>query len=173
MNTSEVAKLLGVSPSTVQRWVKQLGLPMEKNERGHYYFNDVDIDQLKEIHEQLQSGTLIQDITPIKEKRNSRKGIVKTVENNEALAKLFSKVSELEIGLNAKADSVTSYQLLQHRREIEDLQECVKELTQQLELLQRQMHELQVPLQNEKSIFFDHSKVKRKKKNIVSSLFGF
>lgn len=75
MNTSEVAKLLGVSPSTVQRWVKQLGLPMEKNERGHYYFNDVDIDQLKEIHEQLQSGTLIQDITPIKEKRNSRKGL--------------------------------------------------------------------------------------------------
>ncbi|MCL6573756.1 MAG: helix-turn-helix domain-containing protein, partial [Bacillus sp. (in: Bacteria)] len=39
MNTSEVAKLLGVSSSTVQRWVKQLRLPMEKNDRFHYHFN--------------------------------------------------------------------------------------------------------------------------------------
>ena len=54
MNTSEVAKLLGVSASTIQRWVKQLGLPMEKNERGHYYFCSDDINLLKEIHEQLQ-----------------------------------------------------------------------------------------------------------------------
>jgi chromosome-anchoring protein RacA len=173
MNTSEVAKLLGVSASTIQRWVKQLGLSMEKNDRGHYHFNSEDIDILKIIHEQLQSGTLIQDITPMKEKRNPRKGAVKAVENNEALEKLFTKVSELEISLNAKADSVASYQLLQHRREIEDLQDHVKELAQQLELVQKQMNELKMPLQIEKPIIFDQSNVKRKKKNIVSSIFGF
>ena len=50
MNTSEVAKLLGVSSSTIQRWVKQLELPMERNERGHYHFNQEDIDLLKNIH---------------------------------------------------------------------------------------------------------------------------
>jgi chromosome-anchoring protein RacA len=44
MNTSEVAKLLGVSTSTIQRWVKQLELPMERNERGHYHFSSEDIE---------------------------------------------------------------------------------------------------------------------------------
>ncbi|MFJ7725803.1 MerR family transcriptional regulator [Neobacillus sp. NPDC097160] len=173
MNTSEVAKLLGVSASTVQRWVKQLGLPMEKNERGHYHFSEEDINLLKGIHEQLQNGTLLHEITPMNEKKTVRKGAVKAVENDKAIEKLFTMVNELEISLNAKADSVASYQLLQHRREIEDLQDQINTLTQQLDLLQKQYNELNFPTQSEKPIVFDHSKIKRKKKNFVSSIFGF
>ncbi|WP_420490679.1 MerR family transcriptional regulator [Neobacillus drentensis] len=173
MNTSEVAKLLGVSTSTIQRWVKQLELPMERNERGHYHFSNEDIELLKKIHEQLQNGTLIQEIAPLKEKKIPRKGAVKEVENNQALEKLFTKVSELELNLNSKADSVASYQLLQHRREIEDLQHLVKDLTQHVELLQKQIDELKMTSKIEEPLVFDNSKVKRKKKNIVSSLFGF
>jgi chromosome-anchoring protein RacA len=173
MNTSEVAKLLGVSTSTIQRWVKQLELPMERNERGHYHFSSKDIELLEKIHEQLQNGTLIQEIVPIKEKKNPRKGAVKAIEENQTLEKLITKVSELENNLNSKADSVASYQLLQHRREIEDLQHLVKGLTHQVELLQKQIDELKMTSQIEEPLVFDHSKVKRKKKNIVSSLFGF
>lgn len=173
MNTSEVAKLLGVSTSTIQRWVKQLELPMERNERGHYHFSSEDIELLKKIHEQLQNGTLIQEIVPLKEKKNPRKGAVKAVNDNQALENLYSKVSELESNLNSKADSVASYQLLQHRRELEDLQHLVKDLSQQVEQLQKQMNELKMTSQMEEPLVFDHSKVKRKKKNIVSSLFGF
>ena len=173
MNTSEVAKLLGVSTSTIQRWIKQLELPMERNERGHYHFSSEDIEVLKKIHEQLQSGTLIQEITPIKEKKKPRKGTVKAVEDNLAIEKLIEKVSKLEMELHSKADSVASYQLLQHRREIEDLQAQVNELTAQLELFQNLLSKLNIPSQMEEPIVFDSSKGKRKKKNIVSSLFGF
>lgn len=173
MNTSEVAKLLGVSTSTIQRWIKQLELPMERNERGHYHFCSEDIEVLKKIHEQLQSGTLIQEITPIKEKKIPRKGTVKAVEDNHAIEKLNEKVSKLEMELHSKADSVASYQLLQHRREIEDLQAQVNELTAQLELFQNLLSKLNIPSQMEEPIVFDSSKGKRKKKNIVSSLFGF
>jgi chromosome-anchoring protein RacA len=173
MNTSEVAKLLGVSTSTIQRWVKQLELPMERNERGHYHFSSEDIEILKKIHEQLQNGTLIQEIVPLKEKKNPRKGAVKAVEENQALEKLMTKVNELENKLNSKADSVASYQLLQHRREIEDLQHLVNVLTEQVGQLQKQVSELKITKQIEEPLVFDHSKVKRKKKNIVSSLFGF
>lgn len=173
MNTSEVAKLLRVSTSTIQRWVKQLELPMERNERGHYHFSNEDIEILKKIHEQLQNGTLIQEIAPIKEKKSPRKGAVKAVEDHQALEKLFTKVSELEIDLNSKADSVVSYQLLQHRREIEELQAQVSELTEQLELFQKLLSKLKIPSQTEEPIVFDASKGKRKKKNIVSSLLGF
>ena len=173
MNTSEVAKLLGVSTSTVQRWVKQLELPMERNERGHYHFNSEDIEVLKKIHEQLQNGTLIQEITPIKEKKVPRKGAAKAVENHHAFEDLTAKVSKLEIELHSKADSVVSYQLLQHRREIEDLQSQVNELTKQLEQFQKILSKVNIPSQLDDPIVFDSSKGKRKKKNIVSSLFGF
>ncbi|WML40111.1 MerR family transcriptional regulator [Neobacillus sp. OS1-2] len=173
MNTSEVAKLLGVSASTVQRWVKQLELPMEKNERGHYHFSREDIHLLKEIHDQLQKGTLLHEITPVNEKKSVRRGTVKSVENDQAFEKLTAKVSEMEIKLNDKADSVASYQLLQHRREIEELQDQIKLLTQQLDLLQNQVKELNDPIQTEKPFLLDSSKVKRKRKNFVSSIFGF
>jgi len=173
MNTSEVAKLLGVSASTIQRWVKQLGLPMEKNERGHYYFCSDDINLLKEIHEQLQKGTLLHEITSVNEQKRVRKGSVKANDNEKAIEKLSTKISELEISLNAKADSVASYQLLQHRREIEELQDHVKNLTQHVNLLQNQLNNLTLPVQIEKPIVFDQSKDKKKKKRFVSSIFGF
>lgn len=172
MNTSEVAKLLGVSASTIQRWVKQLELPMERNERGHYLFNQENIGMVKNIQIQIQNGTLLQDIAPSHEK-NPRKGTIKAIENNRAIDKLYSKLSELEKSINSKADSVASYQLLQHRQEIEDLQNQVKKLTQQLETVQNQLNEIINPTQLEKPTVFDNSKTKRKKKNIVSSLFGF
>jgi len=172
MNTSEVAKLIGVSASTIQRWVKQLELPMERNERGHYLFKQEDIELLKKIKSQIQNGTLLQDIAPLQEKK-SRIGTIKAVENNQALDVLFTRVNGLEIDLNKKADSVVSYQLLQHRREIEELQNQIKELSQQLVTVQNQLNEIRKPSQIEKPPVFDHSKSKRKKKNIVSSLFGF
>jgi chromosome-anchoring protein RacA len=172
MNTSEVAKLLRVSASTIQRWVKQLELPMERNERGHYLFNQEDIELLKKIKEKIQNGTLLQDIAPLQDKKN-RKGAVKTVDNDLVLEKLIIRLNELELGLNSKADSVASYQLLQHRQEIEELQIQVKGLNQQLVTLQDQINEKKNPSQFEKPITFDPNMTKRKKKNIVSSLFGF
>ncbi|NRD80393.1 MerR family transcriptional regulator [Bacillus sp. BRMEA1] len=173
MNTSEVAKLLGVSASTIQRWIKQLSLPMERNERGHYYFNNEDIELLKKIHEQLQNGTLLQDIPPLDDKKKSRKGTVKTADHDQAIESLITKMKELELSIHAKADSVTSYQILQHRREIEDLQSQVTELTRQVTMLEDQLAKLQNSSQQEKPLVLDKGKVKRKKKNFVSSLFGF
>ncbi|WHY84214.1 MerR family transcriptional regulator [Neobacillus novalis] len=174
MNTSEVAKLLGVSASTVQRWVKLMELPMEKNDRGHYHFTSEDIELLKKIHEQLQNGILLQDIAPVVEKRGIRKGSVKRGgEKETAIERLVTKVSELEMNLNTKADSVASYQLLQHRREIDDLQNQVTQLALELERLQFQMKEMNTPPQIDKPLVLDGGKVRSKKKNIVSSLFGF
>ena len=173
MNTSEVARLLGVSASTIQRWVKQLELPMERNERGHYHFNNEDIDLLKNIQTQIQNGTLLQEIAPVQEKK-TRKGIVKAApEKNSELERLYSIVTELETKVNSKADSVTSYQLLQHRREIEDLQSQVIKLTKQVENLQSQIQEFKTSDLPDKPLVLDQGKLNRKKKNFVSSLFGF
>jgi chromosome-anchoring protein RacA len=172
MNTNEVAKLLGVSSSTIQRWVKQLKLPMERNERGHYFFNNEDIEVLKKIQGQIQNGAILQEIAPMQEKK-PRKGIVKAEEDNQAFEQLVKKVSELELKLYDKADSVASYQLLQHRHEIEDLQNQVKNLTHQLEILQSQFNGLKNPHSIEPLINQNKQKKKPKKKNFVSVFFGF
>jgi chromosome-anchoring protein RacA len=174
MNTSEVANLLGVSSSTIQRWVKQLELPMERNERGHYFFNQEDIELLKSIQTQIQNGVLLQEIAPIKEKK-TRKGSVKAVETNAEVERLYKIVTELEAKVNSKADSVTSYQLLQHRREIEELQGQINKLTTQVDQLQSKLNEILTPTVKDKPLVFDldHDRGRKKKKSFVSSLFGF
>lgn len=170
MNTSEAAKILGVSASTVQRWVKQLDLPMEKNDRGHYIFAEDDIEVLKKIHEQIQNGVLLHDIVLFSEKK-PRKGTMKQAES-EQFDKLSTRLSELEVRLNAKADSVTSYQLLQHRQEIDELQDQVKSLLSRIEELE---NERKVKSSQDLPLILDQPAKPRKlkKKNIVSSLFGF
>jgi chromosome-anchoring protein RacA len=168
MNTAEVSKLLGVSQSTIQRWVKQLELPMERNERGHYHFNAEDIEILKTIQDQVQNGTLLQEIAAAKEKK-PRIALVKKPETDTNMNRIFGKINDLERRLNEKADSVTSYQLLLHRREIEDLQEEIKHLTEKISFLESSLscdEKIETPIHEVLSR-------KPKKRKMLSFLFGF
>ncbi|XJZ25669.1 MerR family transcriptional regulator [Bacillota bacterium Lsc_1132] len=170
MNTGEVAKMLGVSVSTVQRWVKQLELPMDKNDRGHYIFNEDDFELLKRIQEHIQNGVLLHEITQLSEKK-TRKGTIKQ-QPEHGLEKLSTRISDLEVKLYSRADSVASYQLLQHRKEIEELQNQVQSLLNRIEALE---NEKKVKNAAEKPLVLDQPTKPRKvkKKNIVSFLFGF
>jgi len=138
LNTRAVAELLGISVSTVQRWVKQLGLEMERNELGHFIFSEEDIELLKEVKLQLQQGKILQEIEVSSNKRSAE---LKIIQPDNDMEKLTAKINELEISLQQKADSVVSYQLLQHRREIEELQEQISNLREKLlsieEILQK------------------------------------
>jgi chromosome-anchoring protein RacA len=174
LNTSEVAKLLGVSNSTIKRWVKELGLSMERNDRGHYLFKQEDIEYLRFIQEQIQNGILLHEVI-IPEKK-PRKGLITTQVSEMADLKLATKIKELERKLDDKADSVTSYQLLQHRRELEDLQSQILSLSKKVESLELQLSKSKDNPQNEVAFLFDHPKAKKEKKksrNLISSLFGF
>jgi chromosome-anchoring protein RacA len=169
LNTKAVAELLETSTSTVQRWVKQLNLEMERNELGHFIFSKEDVEILKEVKQQLQNGILLQDISISK---NKRSGVLKTVFPESNLDQLAEKVNQMEISLNQKADSVVTYQLLQHRREIEELLEQVSLLTDRVaqleELLPQQMEIAatgEIHMKTEK-------KSPRKKKNLLQVIFG-
>lgn len=169
LNTSAVAKLLGVSPSTVQRWVKQLELQMDRNELGHYIFSENDIKLLKQIQEQLNKGIILQDVTI--EGKKTRKGSIKDTINNQSNNQLFEKLADIEQQLNRKADDVVSYQLLQHRKEIEELRNTVKLLTARVEKLEKNNSNNNP----DDLIAIDHEKPieKIKRKNFITTLFGF
>lgn len=170
MNTSTVAKMLGVSPSTIQRWVKQANLQMDRTELGHYQFSEESIEILKDIQNQLNNGVLLQDLK-LKGKK-SRQAAVLTGANDLNFQKVIQRIEELEKKVNGKADDVVSYQILQHRREIEDLHNEVSRLNEVI----MGMEEVAVhkePLQNiEKGREFP-PEAKLKKWKIISSLFGF
>ncbi|PLR81750.1 MerR family transcriptional regulator [Bacillus sp. V33-4] len=173
MNTTAVAKLLGVSSSTIQRWVKQLDLHMQRNDLGHYSFTEDDIKLLAGIKEQVQNGVLLQEVTVTVQR--PRKGTVKGQLENKDTEKLLSKVSYLESRLEEKADNVVSYQLLQHRSEIEELQNEVMSLTDRIEALEAsQIHTDQHHAPEKKLVFEQSTLLKRpKKRKLISSLFGF
>ncbi|MGG4489526.1 MerR family transcriptional regulator [Metabacillus idriensis] len=172
MNTSQVAKLLGVSPKTVQRWVKQLNLQMERNELGHYLFTDEDINTLRDIKDQLNQGILFHEVR-VAEKKPPRKGMVKTeaAEANPDFDEILLKIAALDQKVNSKADSVVSYQLLQHRREIEELNSRIDDLEAKIDRLEKQKDKHPI----EHSLVFDHIQApeKQKRRNLISSIFSF
>ena len=175
MNSSEVAKILGVSTSTAQRWVKQLNLPMERNERGHYTFTVEDLPILEDIRDQIQNGALLQEIAPVKIS-TARKGTVKAVETSPDFEKLMMMFSDLERKIDNKADSVASYQLIQHRKEIEELQSQVAELAAALEEIGHREPERKEPA-SDQPVPLDNSLIlpekRKKKKKAFGAFFGF
>jgi len=148
LNTNEVAKEIGVSSKTIQRWVKQLNIPVARNELGHYEFHDDIVQLLKEVQHQMNEGVILHDIrlpiheetaqqlSPAVETSDSSKRIEALEEQVKQLLQEQSHVShiearfqEIERKLAKKADEGVSYQLLQHRREIEELTAKLERLT--------------------------------------------
>lgn len=172
MSTAEVTKLLGVSRRTLMRWVSQFDMQLEKNELGHYQFSDADIEQLRQIQSQAQSNPPVQQ----KEEKTqtSRKGTVKTtavVDDNMAEA-LTKRINDLERAIRTKADDVVSYQMLQHRKEMEELANKIASLEKKIEALEN-ANEKQEPKEN--VFVFDQSsstQKKPKRKNFISSIFS-
>ncbi|MDZ5473872.1 MerR family transcriptional regulator [Bacillus sp. 31A1R] len=165
MNTNVVAKILGVSTSTVKRWVKQLGLQLEKNEFGHFMYTKNDIKVLKGFKEKVQAGSVLQDVSD-----EPRKGVINaSTSSNYLLEKLMLKVELLETSLRGKADDVVTYQLLQQRREIEELESQIKLLTEKLKKLEAKQATQAV---SEEKLVVNIPKQKNtKKKNIISMFF--
>ncbi|MCY7492546.1 chromosome-anchoring protein RacA [Bacillus safensis] len=151
MNTNEVAKEIGVSSKTIQRWVKQLNIPVARNELGHYEFHEDILQLLKEVKYQMSEGVILQDIQlPIHKKTVHQSASAAqtdvSIQRIEALEKQVKeliqqqlhvtdaedRLQELERKLAKKADEGVSYQLLQHRREIEDLSTKINRLAADL-----------------------------------------
>jgi len=133
LKTKQVSEMLGVNPSTIHRWVKFFHIPCHKNEHGHYFFSENDIYQLRHIQEQLNNRTTMEEITGNLGKVDSNMTKSEHQVDNEQMAK---RVSELERRIDKKADDVVSYQLFQHRNEIDELMKKVIDLEKKLETLQ-------------------------------------
>ncbi|WLR41686.1 MerR family transcriptional regulator [Bacillus carboniphilus] len=163
MNTGAVANEIGVSTKTIQRWVKQLNIEMNRNELGHYLFTDEDVNILKNVHQQIKSGTPFQEIKVSKKKK--RVGSVKptSMPTNDSIKHVLNKVAELDVRINSKADDVVTYQVLQHRKETEELLGRIDLLEEKIERMEHLLNQtlkqtsetpIQEPLPQKRRNFF-------------------
>ncbi|KQL51501.1 chromosome segregation protein [Heyndrickxia shackletonii] len=168
MNTATAAKLLGISQSTLKRWIKELDLDMNRNELGHYDIQDEDISVLKQVKKQIQNGTFLQDVTISRNKVRKGKTAILLKESTADI--LVQRMNDLEKKLNEKADKVVSYQLLTHRKEIEDLENEINRLNTHVELLEKKLAETE-----SKDISNNNANSYKinKKRNLFSTLFNF
>lgn len=172
MNTNEVAKEIGVSSKTIQRWVKQLHIPVARNEIGHYEFHEDIVLMLKQIKQQMSEGVLLQEIRlPIHEETSDQlspaveteastqrievleQQVKQLIQQQSHVTAFEQRLHDLERKLAKKADEGVSYQLLQHRREIEDL-------TAKLDRLSTTLTQPS-PVEEDKEIA--HPKIKKKR----------
>ncbi|ANB57945.1 transposase family protein [Anoxybacillus sp. B7M1] len=136
LKTSSVAKRLGVSPKTIQRWVKKYEIPCKKNEAGHYIFDSETLALLEQI--KFEQGAALEECET--EEENEKTILCPedffSTHLQPYLNEFTSRFQRIERQLEQKADEVVSVQLLQHRREIEELHSYIRQLEQRISLLE-------------------------------------
>lgn len=138
--TPFIAKKLGVSPKAVVRIAQQLNLTIEKNKNGHFIFTQDDVDQMLEYHrsqmEQSQNSQPTQKTSSndVKELKTQVNTIVQNISSNDfeqltdQVNTITRRLGQIEEQMHDKANDVVTYQLLQHRREMEEMLERIQKL---------------------------------------------
>ncbi|MGW6149506.1 chromosome-anchoring protein RacA [Bacillus mycoides] len=138
--TPFIAKKLDVSPKAVVRIAQQLNLTIKKNKYGHFIFTQGDLDLMLEYHrsqmDQPQNSQTTQKISSndVEKLKTQVNTIVQNTSSNdfEQLTAQFTTITRrldrMEEQMQNKANDVVTYQLLQHRREIEEMLERIQKL---------------------------------------------
>lgn len=118
VKTKTASEMVGVAPKTVRKWVKQFDIPCQRNENGHYLFTQESIQVLTDIrNEKMEEHPYF--LSP---RSYTEHGVSSGREAfDKKLDELFSRLDALEQKVSRKADEVVTYQVLQHRKEIDDI----------------------------------------------------
>lgn len=134
--TKEIADEMEVNPSTVQRWVKYFQLPYTITPLGHFEMGRDTYNKLKHVHLETTSGKRLREITftdlnnqePVKLKDK----MVSAKQLDDRFEKLVFQLNHLDKKLQTKADEVAEYQILQQRKEINELNDLVFQLSDRI-----------------------------------------
>lgn len=159
--TPFIAKKLGVSPKAVIRIAQQLNLHLEKNKFGHYIFRENDLKKMLAF----QRTTIEQEENhhPIQNIQADSSEELEQITNQ--LKAVTLRLDRIEEKMQEKADNVVNYQLLQHRREMEDMLEKIEKLESSLDRKE--------PLYITPDSKVHQQTKKPKRRKMLLSLFGF
>ncbi|QWU45016.1 chromosome-anchoring protein RacA [Bacillus sp. NP247] len=172
--TPFIAKKLGVSPKAVVRIAQQLNLTIKKNKYGHFIFTQGDLDLMLEYHRsqmdqpQNSQTTSSNDVEKLKTQVNT---IVQNTSSNDfkqltaQLTTITRRLDRMEEQMQDKANDVVTYQLLQHRREMEEMLERIQKLEASLK------KEEPIYITPDSKPTYEREK-KPKRRKMIFSIFG-
>ncbi|WP_078381705.1 MerR family transcriptional regulator [Sutcliffiella halmapala] len=167
LKTHEVARELGMAPRTIRKWVKKYKIPCSRNDYGHYVYDQKAITLLETLKASSEvAGTLEVYEHVLKNKEAALNNTHSTDSKEHQMEKLIERMNRAEQLLDQKADEVVSYQLLQQRKEIEDLNRRIEKLENVILTLQ------EPPIKKyEPPLIFDQP-IKPKRRGVFRSIFG-
>ena len=155
LKTKEVAKVLGVSSRTIQRWVRHYNIPYQTNARGHFQFTEQHVKMLEKIRDQMsQANAAAPSVQPqenVKVQDNPRQQSEEREVPSASLQKLEDRLFHIESMLSTKADQVVYEQALSHRRELDNLSQRLDNLEAKLTQLEEQMTMLKNRLESKET----------------------
>ena len=173
VNSATVAAKVDVSTKTLRKWIKEFDVECTKNEHGHYVFDDKDYSVFCDIRDHLKKGIPTHEIIV----KTSRRGIVREVNNKNEhplqhqLENLMERMELNEQRIEQKASDVVSYQLLQHRNEIEELNERIEKLETYIQQLEKEKRERRQKQEHLLSIQQSQKASKPKRRKVASFFF--
>ncbi|MDQ0255249.1 chromosome-anchoring protein RacA [Evansella vedderi] len=172
LKTKDVATKLGVNQKTVQRWIRHFGLKCETNELGHYVISQVVYEQLAVIQEQLNSGKRMSEISlkGVEKKLTTSEQMVSSQHLDERFNRLLFQIDQLDRKIQNKAGEVVEIQMLQHRKEIDEITETLERFDLRLKNLENALNneaDKVIPLKTQQK------EIQRSKKRRFASIFSF
>jgi chromosome-anchoring protein RacA len=139
LKTSNVARRLGVSTKTIQRWVKKYNIPCPKNEAGHYVFDAETIALLEQI--KFEHGAALEEDGDMDTEATAKETLcsddIFETHVKPHIEEMTARLQSVERKIEQKADDVVSFQILQHRKEIEELVEHIQQLESRIAQLEQ------------------------------------
>ena len=164
--TKEVSHQIGVSERTIRKWVNQYDIPHQKNNKGHYLFNEKSIQHLKNIKDHEKKETQYS----IRNKETNLTNSITIQDANQQLDQMLTRLDLVEMKLSEKADEIVSVQVLNHRNEIDEIFKRMDEMDQKITKLMEN-HSLEMtPKVHEQN---ETEPVHQSKKSWFMSLFSF
>jgi chromosome-anchoring protein RacA len=170
LKTKEAAQELGVSQTTIKRWVSFFHLSFRKDRFGHYVFSDEDITKLQHIKEQIEQGMNMSqiDLPPLD---SAQEASASSEQPGLDADELLARIKQLEQRLAQKADDVVSFQVLQHRKELEEIRKSVEQLAATVEDLRKTQPKPSLLHAEPKAA--DQPQKLPRKRSLIGSLFHF
>jgi chromosome-anchoring protein RacA len=141
--TREIAKAIHVNPSTVQRWIKYFNLAYNVNSNGHFEIPNTTYDQLKVIYAQMKQGKKLSDVCLVEEAKGSAQtkkvAMIPAIQVEQKMEELLNQLDQLERKVRNKADDVVEYQILHQRKEINELNKIITQLSTRINILEDQL----------------------------------
>lgn len=141
LKTKEAADLLSVSQTTIKRWAAIFPEHFPKDRFGHYTFSERQVGLLIHIKDRIDSGEQLDGINLHLVQQDEEPGVQQrdpaAAIPAEPLQEMLDRMDDIERSLEHKADEVVSIQLLQQRKELEDMRQMIEQLAVSLEHIQK------------------------------------